>query len=112
LKAIMRRGDSACTVATSAMRSSTCASPRADPSERGREVVAGAVGEESHVAKVDSEHRRVVRHRELERAQDGPVAAQRNDKVAVRRQAAGLGARARSTTSTQTSRPHASMRRS
>jgi len=65
-----------------------------DPSECGRKVVAAAVGEEPHVAEVDPENRRVVRHRELERAQDGPVAAQRNHELPVRRQAAGLGARA------------------
>ena len=45
------------------------------------------------MAEVDPEYCRVARHRELERAQDRPVAAQRNHELAVCRQAAGLGAR-------------------
>ena len=45
------------------------------------------------MTEVDSQHRGVVRHRDLQRSQDGAVAAQRDDELAARVEAVGLGAR-------------------
>src|SRR3954470_19846060 len=60
--------------------------------ERPPEVGAVAVGQEADGPEVDAEHGRAPGHRELERAQDRPVAAQSDHEVAARGEVARLRA--------------------
>ena len=81
-------------VATSAVRSSTVAVPRGDGLQGRAELVPADVGEEAEVPEVDAEHGGVPAHRQLERAEDGPVAAEGDHELAAGIRAARRGARA------------------
>ena len=83
LNAITRRAGSAPISATSAVRSSSSASPRARRSSASAQLVAADVRQEADVTEVDAQHGRVLGHRDLQRAQDGAVAAQRDDELAA-----------------------------
>ena len=101
---------SSCMVATSAVRASTVASPRAIVSSAAGEVGAVDVGEEADRAEVDAEDGGVIGHRELQGAEDRAVAAECDDEFA--RRVTSASARARAEVDRRRGRGRAPRRRS